>query len=64
MAMAIAAVPSGAPDKEIWASNASPFAESVSLAVGGSSSTWQDYGMSWDNSGKNGHYAPINWSGS
>jgi hypothetical protein len=63
MSMAINAIPSGAPDKEIWASNASPFAASVSLAVGEASSTWQDYGMRWDNSGKNGHYAPINWSG-
>jgi hypothetical protein len=25
-------------------------------------STWTDYGMHWDNSGKNGHYAPISWS--
>ena len=64
MTMAVQAVPSGVPGEEIWASNASPFAASVSLAVGESSSTWQDYGMSWDNSGKNGHYAPISWSGS
>jgi hypothetical protein len=63
MSMAINAIPSGAPGTEIWASNASPFAASVSLAVGEASSTWQDYGMRWDNSGKNGHYAPISWSG-
>jgi hypothetical protein len=25
-------------------------------------STFADYGMSWDNSGKNAHYAPIDWS--
>ena len=25
-------------------------------------STFADHGMRWDNSGKNGHYAPINWS--
>jgi hypothetical protein len=25
-------------------------------------STFNDHGMRWDNSGKNGHYAPINWS--
>ena len=25
-------------------------------------STFTDHGMRWDNSGKNGHYAPISWS--
>jgi len=24
--------------------------------------TWTDYGRSWDNSGKNGHYAAIDWT--
>ena len=23
---------------------------------------YEAYGMRWDNSGKNGHYAPIRWS--
>jgi hypothetical protein len=32
------------------------------MAFGDQNSTWTDYGMSWDNSGKNGHYATINWS--
>jgi hypothetical protein len=62
MSMGVHAIPSGASDSEIWAENASPFASSVSLAVGEPSSTWHDYGMRWDNSGKNGHYAPISWS--
>jgi hypothetical protein len=62
MQMAISAIPSGVPGQEIWASNASPFAPAISLAVGEVSSTWQDYGMRWDNSGRNGHYATINWS--
>jgi hypothetical protein len=30
--------------------------------VGSKDSTFVDHGMLWDNSGKNGHYAPINWS--
>ena len=48
---------------EIWAQNAHPFAPAgVSMAVGDEGSTWEDYGMRWDNSGKNGHYAPITWS--
>ena len=34
----------------------------MALAVGGAGSTFADYGMRWDNSGKNGHYAPISWS--
>lgn len=61
--LAVHAVPSGAPDKEIWAINAHPFQPAgVSMAVGDSGSTWEDYGMRWDNSGKNAHYAPITWS--
>ena len=34
----------------------------VAMAVGDEKSTYADYGMQWDNSGKNAHYAPINWS--
>jgi len=30
--------------------------------VGAAGNTFSDYGMRWDNSGKNGHYAPISWS--
>ena len=62
MQLAVHAAPSINPDEEIWAKNAHPFAPSVSIAVGDEKSTWTDYGMRWDNSGKNGHYAPINWS--
>lgn len=62
MQMSVHALPSLQPDTEIWAQNAHPFASSVSLAVGDEKSTWSDYNMHWDNSGKNGHYAPINWS--
>ncbi len=62
--LAVHAAPSVVPDQEIWASNAHPFnLGGVSLAVGDAGSTWEDYGMRWDNSGKNGHYASINWSG-
>ncbi|MBI5283507.1 MAG: DUF1326 domain-containing protein [Chloroflexi bacterium] len=61
--MAIHALPGGAPETEIWASGASPFASQISMAVGDEASTWRDYGMNWDNSGKNGHYAHIDWSG-
>lgn len=63
VSLAVQAVPSIAPDDAIWAANAHPFAPAgVALAVGEEGSTYSDYGMSWDNSGKNGHYAPIDWS--
>ena len=63
MQLAVHALPSMNPDEEIWAITGHPFAPtSLAMAVGDEESTWTDYGMSWDNSGKNGHYASINWS--
>ncbi len=63
MHMAVNPLPSLDPNNEIWALNVHPFAApQVAMAVGEQNSTWTDYGMSWDNSGKNGHYASINWS--
>jgi hypothetical protein len=60
--LAVHAAP-GQGDAEIWATNAHPFApEGLAFAVGDAGSTWEDYGMRWDNSGKNGHYAPVAWS--
>ncbi|HVC79307.1 MAG TPA: DUF1326 domain-containing protein [Chloroflexota bacterium] len=62
MHMGVQAVPNVAPDP-IMAANLHPFnLEGVALAVCEDGSTWADYGMHWDNSGKNGHYAPISWS--
>ena len=50
-------------DQEITAINAHPFApQGVAMAVGEDGSTWSDYGLRWDNSGRNGHYAAITWS--
>ena len=50
-------------NEEIWASVGHPFApDKLALAVGEAGSTFTDHGMRWDNSGRNGHYAPINWS--
>jgi hypothetical protein len=61
--MAVHAAPSMVPEKEIWATNAHPFApEGLAMAVGDKGSAFEDYGIRWDNSGKNGHYAPIKWS--
>lgn len=48
---------------EIWAAIGHPVApDKLAFAVGGRGSTFADHGMRWDNSGKNGHYAPISWS--
>lgn len=62
MRLAVHAAPSLDPENEIWALNAHPFSPQLALAVGDPGSTFADYGMHWDNSGKNGHYASINWS--
>jgi len=63
MRMGVHAAPGLYPEKEIFATNAHPFApEGVAMAVGNENSIWADYGMRWDNSGKNGHYATIRWS--
>jgi len=56
-------LPTMHPSGEIWAGIGHPVApDRLALAVGLSGSTFADHGMRWDNSGKNGHYAPINWS--
>lgn len=64
MSMAVRPVPSAmGEDAELVARNAHPFApDGVVMAVGEAGSTWSDYGMRWDNSGKNGLCAPIRWS--
>jgi hypothetical protein len=50
--------------EEIWVSpGAATNPSKIALAVGRDGSTYADYGLRWDNSGRNGHYAPINWSG-
>jgi len=65
MHLAVQAAPGLGGEAEILVSGAHPFApEGLAMAVGEQGSTWQDYGMRWDNSGKNGHYAAIKWSNS
>jgi hypothetical protein len=60
----IRSVTSMHPDgREVWVDMGHPFAPNkLAQAVGEAGSTYTDYGMHWDNSGKNGHYAPIDWS--
>lgn len=64
MNLAVRPVPSVmGKDQELTAMNAHPFAPGgVAIAVGEEGSTWSDYGLRWDNSGRNGHYAQIQWS--
>jgi len=63
MQMSVAPIPTMHPSGEIWANLGHPAApDRLALAAGNPGSTFADYGMRWDNSGKNGHYAPINWS--
>jgi hypothetical protein len=63
MHMAVEPLPTLHPSGEIWAASGHPVApDRLAFAVGAAKSTFADHGMRWDNSGKNGHYAPINWS--
>jgi hypothetical protein len=61
--MSVTGVPSMTPDEVVWTAAGHPFApDRLALATGNANSTFTDYGMRWDNSGKNGHFAPISWS--
>jgi hypothetical protein len=61
--MAVDPLPTAHPSGEMWANIGHPVSpDKLALAVGASGSVFTDHGMHWDNSGKNGHYAPIRWS--
>src|SRR5436190_21573478 len=62
MHMAVEPLPTMHSSGEIWATIGHPVADKLALAIGVKGSTFADHGMRWDNSGKNGHYAPIDWS--
>jgi hypothetical protein len=62
MHMAVEPLPTMHSSGEIWATIGHPVADKLALAVGVKGSTFADHDMRWDNSGKNGHYAPISWS--
>lgn len=62
MHAAVRPLPSLREGEEIWMASGHPFApDKLSLAIGEAGSTFEDYGMRWNNSGRNAHYAPINW---
>ena len=61
--MAVEALPTMRQDGAMWAATGHPVnPDKLFFAVGAQGSTYSDHGMSWDNSGRNGHYAPIDWS--
>jgi hypothetical protein len=61
--MAVAPLPTMHPSGEMWANVGHPIApDAMVMAVGASGNTFSDRGMRWDNSGRNGLYAPIRWS--
>jgi hypothetical protein len=63
MHMGVEPLPSMHSSGEIWGAVGHPVApDRLAFGVGSKGSTFTDHGMQWDNSGKNGHYAPINWS--
>jgi hypothetical protein len=63
MQMAVEPLPSLHAGGESWVAAGHPVApDRLALAIGRAGSSFADHGMRWDNSGKNGHYAPINWS--
>lgn len=63
MSLAVRPVQSVDPDGELIVTNAHPFAMGgLAMAVGEEGSTWADYGMRFDNAGKNGHYARVSWT--
>jgi hypothetical protein len=63
LSMSVEPLPSVVEGEEIWVSSAHPVNLSkLALATARPGSTYADYGLKWDNSGRNGHYAAINWS--
>ena len=56
-------LPTVHPSGEMWANTGHPAApDRLALGVGAAGNSFTDHGLRWDNSGKNGHYAPIRWS--
>jgi hypothetical protein len=64
MQLAVEPLPTMRDDGEMWVASGHPVnPDWLGLAMGVAGSAFSDHGMSWDNSRRNGHYAPINWSG-
>jgi hypothetical protein len=53
---------SGVRGQQVWLDNVGHFASSRLSAARGTSSRLADQGLKFDNTGRNGHFAPISWS--
>lgn len=63
LSLAVAPLQTMHPSGESWVAIGNPIApDKLGLAIGSPGCTFSDYGMHWDNSGKNGFYAPIDWA--
>jgi hypothetical protein len=63
MKMTVQPIPSGHPSGVSWVAAGHPFnADKLALAVGEAGNSFQDFGLQFDNSGRNGHFAAIDWS--
>jgi len=61
--MSVDPLPTMHPSGEMWVNIGHPVSpDRMALAVGAAGNTYDDHGMRWDNSGKNGLYASISWS--
>ena len=61
--LAVDPLPTAHPSGEMWVNSGHPVSpDKLALAVGAAGNTFGDHGIRWDNSGRNGHYAPISWS--
>jgi hypothetical protein len=61
--MSVEPLPTLHPSGEMWVNLGHPVsADRMAMAVGAPGNTFNDQGMHWDNSGRNGLYAPIRWS--
>jgi hypothetical protein len=64
LSMAVEPLPTMGAAGEMWAATGHPVnPDKLFLAMGTQGSKFADHGMRWDNSGRNGHYAEIHWSG-
>ncbi|MGD9658869.1 MAG: DUF1326 domain-containing protein [Methylocystis sp.] len=63
LAVAVDPLASMHPSGEIWGMTGHPLApEKIAFGVGRDGNGFSDHGWNWNNSGRNGHYAPIEWS--
>jgi len=52
----------GAGKKGVWLDNVVHFASSRLAVARGTQSRFNDQGLSFDNTGRNGHFSPVSWS--